>query len=152
MLSHKMDKESRELADSANDTVDELRRAGRQTAGSAREAAMPVLDEVRSLLSQLQSTVSTLSRDGSSEAMHASRRLQERARERARMLKDRARDMTMEGAVRARSRVNHAVEDVEHRVVESPMKAVMIAAAVGAIAAMLLIGGTASAVRRNDQE
>ena len=115
-------------------------------------ADYPVLDEVRSLLSQLQSTVSTLSRDGSSEAVHASRRLQERARERARMLKDRARDMTMEGAVRARSKVHHAVEDVEHRVVESPMKAVMIAAAVGAIAAMLLIGGTASAVRRNDQE
>ncbi|MBY4896744.1 hypothetical protein [Cupriavidus sp. AU9028] len=148
MLSRKMDKEAHELADSANDTVDELRRAGRHTAGSAREAAMPVLDEVRSLLSQLQTTVSTLSRDGSSEAAHASRRLQERAR----MLKDRARDMTMEGAVRARTRVNHAVEDVEHRVVESPMKAVMIAAAVGALAAMLLIGGTATAVRRNGQE
>ncbi|USE80013.1 hypothetical protein NDR89_25995 [Cupriavidus gilardii] len=140
MLTHnpKVKKEVRHLADCASDTVRQLRHAARDTSGAAREAASPVVDEVRGLISALEHTIEVLAREGSSEAAQASRRLQTRAR----MLADQAREATMQSAGRARERVDQAVVGVQHRVAESPFRAIAIAAAVGAIAALLLVGGS----------
>lgn len=139
MLMHnpKVKKEIRNLADCAGNTVRQMRHAARDTSDAARGATTPVLDEVRGLVSQLQNTLDVLTREGSSEAMQARQRLQMRAR----ALAEQARDMTTQSAARAREHVDHAVEGVHHRVAESPFKALAIAAAIGAIAALLLVGG-----------
>ncbi|WP_420993951.1 glycine zipper domain-containing protein [Cupriavidus sp. 30B13] len=136
MLTHnpKVRKEFTHLADSAGNTVRQMRHAARDTRGAAREAAGPVAEEVRSLIAQLEHTVEVLGREGSSEAVQAGRRLQDRAR----ALGDHLRQATLEGASRAREQVDHAVEGVQQRVVESPLKAIGIAAAVGAFIGLLL--------------
>lgn len=136
MLTHnpKVRKELAHLADSAGSTVRQMRHAARDTRGAARDAAGPVAEEVRSLIAQLEQTMEVLGREGSSEAVQAGRRLQDRAR----ALGEHLRQATLDGASRARERVDHAVEGVQQRVVESPLKALGIAAAVGAFVGLLL--------------
>ncbi|WP_454719625.1 MULTISPECIES: glycine zipper domain-containing protein [Cupriavidus] len=136
MLTHnqKVRKEFTHLADSAGDTVRQIRHAARDTRGAARDAAGPVAEEVRALIAQLEHTMEVLGREGSSEAVQAGRRLQDRAR----VLGDHLRQATLDGASRARERVDHAMEGVQQRVAESPLKAIGIAAAAGAFVALLL--------------
>ncbi|MGO4332546.1 hypothetical protein AB4Z48_31315 [Cupriavidus sp. 2TAF22] len=145
MLTHnpKVKKEFTHLADSAGNTVRQMRLAARDTRSAARDAASPVAEEVRSLIAQLEHTMEVLGREGSSEAVQAGRRLQDRTR----ALAEHLRQATLDGASRARERVDFAVEGVQQRVVESPLKAVGIAAAVGAFVGLLLaVNGRA----RND--
>lgn len=112
----KIRKEMNRLADSAESTVRQIRHAVRDTRGAARDAVAPVAGEVGALIAQLEQTMEVLGREGSSEAMQAGRRLQDRAR----------------------ARVDHAVDGVQHRVAASPLKALAIAAAAGALVAWLL--------------
>ncbi len=123
----KIRKEVSHLADSAESTVRQIRHAARDARGAAREAARPVAGEVRALIAQLEQTMEVLGREGSSEAVQAGRRLQDRSRALADQLK-----------ARARERVDHAVDGVQQRVVASPLKAIGIAAAVGAFLGLLL--------------
>lgn len=150
MLTHnpKVKKEFRHLADCASDTVRHMKHAARDTSEAARGAATPVLDEMRGLVSQLQQTIDVLTREGSAEAMQARRRLQLRAQ----ALANHARDVTAQSAMRAREHVDQAVEGVHHRVVESPFKAIAIAAAIGAIAALLLVGGGSRYRQQGDED
>ncbi|CAG9175980.1 glycine zipper domain-containing protein [Cupriavidus respiraculi] len=127
-----------DLADSAGNTVRTMAQAGRDTRSAARDAVAPVVTEVRGLIDQLQQTIDVLTREGSAEAAQATRRLQDRAR----TLADQARNMTAAGAERARERMDYAVEGVQHRVQESPLKAIAIAAAIGALIGVMCAGSS----------
>ncbi|MGO4158884.1 hypothetical protein [Cupriavidus sp. YAF13] len=120
-------KEVNHLADRAESTVRQIRHAARDTRGAAREATGPVAGEVGALIAQLEQTLEVLGREGSSEAVQAGRRLHDRSHALADQLKSRARE-----------RVGYAVHGVQQRVVESPLKALGIAAAAGAFVALLL--------------
>lgn len=109
-------KEMNHLADSAESTVRQIRHAVRDTRGAARDAVGPVAGEMGALIAQLEHTMEVLGREGSSEAVQAGRRLRGRAR----------------------ARVDHAVDGVQQRVAASPLKAIGIAAAAGALVGLLL--------------
>ena len=113
-------KEVNHLADRAESTVRQIRHAARDTTG-------PGAGEVGALIAQLEQTLEVLGREGSSEAVQAGRRLHDRSHALADQLKSRARE-----------RVGYAVHGVQQRVVESPLKALGIAAAAGAFVALLL--------------
>lgn len=132
----KIRKEVNHLADSAESTVRQIRHAARDTRGAAREAAGPLAGEVSRLIAQLEQTMEVLGREGSSEAVQAARRLQDRTR----ALRDHV-------ASRARERVDYAVDGVQRRVAASPLKAIGIAAAVGAFVGLLMAANSRS---RND--
>jgi ElaB/YqjD/DUF883 family membrane-anchored ribosome-binding protein len=127
-----------DLADSAGNTVRQMAQAGRETRSAARDAVAPVVTEVKGLIEQLQQTIDVLTREGSAEAAQATRKLQDRAR----TLADQARNMTAAGAERARERMDYAVEGVQHRVQESPLKAIAIAAAIGALIGVMCAGSS----------
>jgi ElaB/YqjD/DUF883 family membrane-anchored ribosome-binding protein len=112
-------REIRHLADSAESTVREIRHAARDT----REAVGPIQAEVKSLISQLESTLQALAREGSAESARAARQLREQA-----------------GAARARARerLDDAVGHAQATVAGAPIKAVAIAAGVGALIGLLL--------------
>ncbi|QET03075.1 MULTISPECIES: DUF883 family protein [Cupriavidus] len=132
----KVRKEMNHLADSAQNTVRQIKHSARDTRDAARDAAAPVSDEVRALISQLQQTIEVLAHEGSAESMQAGERL----RERAHKLADRVRAQTYDGVHWARDHVDAAVDTGRQRVVESPLKAVGIAALAGAFIGLLLAG------------
>ncbi|PZX25281.1 conserved hypothetical protein, DUF883 [Cupriavidus phytorum] len=129
----KVRKELNHLSDSADSAIRHIKHAARDT----REAAAPVSSEVKSLISQLEHTIQVLAREGSAESLQAGHRLRERASDMAHRL----RAQTADGMMRARERVDGAVVQAQHRVAESPLKAVAIAAAVGAVIGLLLANG-----------
>lgn len=133
----KVRKEVRHLADSADSTIRQISHAARDARSAAKDAVGPVAEELRSLVSQMERTMEVLKREGSAEAVSAGRKLQERAH----ALADHARHLTAEGAGRAREHMDHAVEGVQMRVAESPLKSLALAAALGAIVALLLSSG-----------
>ena len=75
----KVRKEMNHLADSAQNTVRQIKHSARDTRDAARDAAAPVSDEVRALISQLQQTIEVLAHEGSAESVQAGERLRERA-------------------------------------------------------------------------
>ncbi len=125
-------KEINHLQDSADAAVRQIRHAARDT----REAVGPVSDEVKALIAQLQQTIDVLTREGSAESMAAGRRLRERAHD----LTDRMRERGRDGVHWARDHVDVAVDQGRQRVVDSPLKAVGIAALIGAFVGLLLAG------------
>jgi ElaB/YqjD/DUF883 family membrane-anchored ribosome-binding protein len=133
----KIRKEINHLQDSADAAVRHIRHAARDT----RDAVAPVSDEVKALIAQLQQTIDVLAREGSAEGMVAGRRLRARAHD----LTDRMRERGIDGVHWARGQVDVAVDHGRQRVVESPLKAVGIAALVGACVGLLL------AARRNGE-
>ncbi|WP_423195166.1 MULTISPECIES: DUF883 family protein [unclassified Cupriavidus] len=132
----KIRKEINHLADSAEHTVRQIRHAARDTRDAAHDAAGPVSDEVRSLIAQLQQTIDVLAHEGSAESMLAGQRL----RERAHRMAERVRAQTHDGMHWARDHMDAAVDSGRQRVVESPLKAVGIAALAGAFIGLLLAG------------
>lgn len=128
----KIRKEINHLQDSADAAVRQIKHAARDT----RDAVGPVSDEVKALIGQLQQTIDVLAREGSAESMAAGRRLRVRANE----LTERLRERGREGVHWARDHVDVAVDHGRQRVVESPLKAVGIAALVGAFVGLLLAG------------
>lgn len=128
----KIRKEINHLQDSADAAVRQIKHAARDT----RDAVGPVSDEVKALIGQLQQTIDVLAREGSAESMAAGRRLHVRANE----LTERLRERGREGVHWARDHVDVAVDHGRQRVVESPLKAVGIAALVGAFVGLLLAG------------
>ncbi|KWR88296.1 glycine zipper domain-containing protein [Cupriavidus sp. IDO] len=132
MLTHnpKVRKEINHLADSADSTIRQLRHAARDT----RDAAGPVSEEVKALIGQLEHTIEVLAREGSAESLRAGRRMRERAADMA----ERLRAQTSEGMMRARERMDGAVEQAQQRVAESPLKAIGLAAAIGALIGLML--------------
>jgi len=128
----KIRKEINHLQDSADAAVRQIKHAARDT----RDAVGPVSDEVKALIGQLQQTIDVLAREGSAESMAAGRRLRVHANE----LTERLRERGREGVHWARDHVDVAVDHGRQRVVESPLKAVGIAALVGAFVGLLLAG------------
>ncbi|WP_404992319.1 YqjD family protein [Cupriavidus pauculus] len=128
----KIRKEINHLQDSADAAVRQIKHAARDT----RDAVGPVSDEVKALIGQLQQTIDVLAREGSAESVAAGRRLRVRANE----LTERLRERGREGVHWARDHVDVAVDHGRQRVVESPLKAVGIAALVGAFVGLLLAG------------
>lgn len=128
----KIRKEINHLQDSADAAVRQIKHAAHDT----RDAVGPVSDEVKALIGQLQQTIDVLAREGSAESMAAGRRLRVRANE----LTERLRERGREGVHWARDHVDVAVDHGRQRVVESPLKAVGIAALVGAFVGLLLAG------------
>ncbi|GJG96096.1 DUF883 family protein [Cupriavidus pauculus] len=126
----KIRKEINHLQDSADAAVRQIRHAARDT----RDAAVPVTDEVKALIAQLQQTIDVLAREGSAEGMAAGRRLRARAHD----LSDRMREHGRDGMHWARDQVDVAVDHGRQRVAESPLKAVGLAALVGACVGLLL--------------
>ncbi|MGN8554532.1 UNVERIFIED_CONTAM: DUF883 family protein [Microbacterium sp. SLM126] len=126
----KIRKEINHLHDSADAAVRQIRHSARDT----RDAVGPVSDEVKALITQLQQTIDMLAHEGSAEGMAAGRRLRARAHE----LTDRMRERSREGMDWARGQVDVAVDHGRQRVVESPLKAVGVAALVGAFVGLLL--------------
>ena len=120
----KIRKEINHLQDSADAAVRQIKHAARDT----RDAV--------ALIGQLQQTIDVLAREGSAESMAAGRRLRVRANE----LTERLRERGREGVHWARDHVDVAVDHGRQRVVESPLKAVGIAALVGAFVGLLLAG------------
>ncbi|MBF6987798.1 MULTISPECIES: DUF883 family protein [unclassified Cupriavidus] len=129
----KVRKELNHLSDSADSAIRHLKHAARDS----REAAAPVSGEVKALIAQLEHTIEVLAREGSAESLRAGQRLRDRASEMAHRL----RDQTTDGMMRARERMDGAVEHSRQRVVDSPLKAVAIAAAIGALLGVLLANG-----------
>jgi ElaB/YqjD/DUF883 family membrane-anchored ribosome-binding protein len=129
----KVRKELTHLSDSADSAIRHIKHAARDT----RDAAAPVSGEVKALIAQLEHTIEVLAREGSAESMRAGLRLRERATDVA----HRMRAQTSDSVMRARERMDGAVEQAQHRVAESPLKAVAIAAAVGALIGLLLANG-----------
>lgn len=132
----KIRKEMNHLADSAESAVRQIKHAARDTRDAAHDAAVPVSDEVRALIGQLQQTIEVLAHEGSAESMQAGQRL----RERAHRVADRVRAQTNDGMHWARDHMDAAVDTGRQRVVDSPLKAVGIAALVGAFVGLLLAG------------
>lgn len=132
----KVRKEINHLHDSADAAVRQIKHAARDTRDAAREAATPVSDEVRALVSQLYQTIDVLTHEGSAESMAAGRRLRMRAQEMAERVRARGAD----GMHWAKDHVDVAVDHGRQRVAESPLKAVGIAALVGAAIGLLLAG------------
>ncbi|MDQ0142993.1 DUF883 family protein [Cupriavidus necator] len=133
----KVRKELNHLSDSADSAIRHIKHAARDT----REATAPLSSEVKSLISQLEHTIQVLAREGSAESLQAGQRLRERASDMAHRL----RAQTTDSMMRARERMDGAVEQAQHRVAESPLKAVALAAAVGAVIGLLLASGRHSA-------
>ncbi|RDK09815.1 DUF883 family protein [Cupriavidus lacunae] len=129
----KVRKELNHLSDSADSAIRHIRHAARDT----RAAAAPVSSEVKALIAQLEHTIQVLAREGSAESLQAGQRLRDRAGEMAQRL----RAQTTDSMMRARERMDGAVEHAQHRVAESPLKAVALAAAVGALIGLLLANG-----------
>ncbi|WP_454751482.1 DUF883 family protein [Cupriavidus necator] len=129
----KVRKELNHLSDSADSAISHIKHAARDT----REAAAPVSGEVKALIAQLEHTIQVLAHEGSAESLRAGQRLRERASEMAQRL----RAQTTDGVMRARERMDGAVEHSRQRVAESPLKAVALAAAVGALIGLLLANG-----------
>ncbi|MEM5430677.1 DUF883 family protein [Cupriavidus oxalaticus] len=129
----KIRKELNHLSDSADSAIRHIKHAARDS----REAAAPVSGEVKALIAQLEHTIEVLAREGSAESLRAGQRLRDRASEMAHRL----RDQTTDGMMRARERMDGAVEHSRQRVVESPLKAVAIAAVIGALLGVLLANG-----------
>ena len=128
----KIRKEINHLQDSADSAVRQLRHAARDT----RDAVGPVSDEVKALIAQLQQTIDVLAHEGSAEGMAAGRRLSARAHE----LSDRMRERSRDGMHWARDQMDVAVDHGRQRVVESPLKAVGVAALIGACIGLMLAG------------
>ncbi|WP_066734863.1 DUF883 family protein [Cupriavidus sp. D384] len=128
----KIRKEINHLQDSADSAVRQLRHAARDT----RDAVGPVSDEVKALIAQLQQTIDVLAHEGSAEGMAAGRRLRARAHE----LSDRMRERGRDGVHWARDQMDVAVDNGRQRVVESPLKAVGVAALIGACIGLMLAG------------
>lgn len=128
----KIRKEINHLQDSADSAVRQIRNSARDT----REAVGPVSDEVKALIAQLQQTIDVLAHEGSAESMAAGRRLRARAHE----LSDRMRERGRDGMHWARGQMDVAVDHGRQRVVDSPLKAVGLAALVGAFVGLLLAG------------
>jgi len=126
MMPNPFRKKVDDLADSAQSTLSTLRHAARDT----REAVSPVTSEVRSLITHLQSTLENLGSERSSEGLRA----------RAEQMADKVRTRTVDSMARARECVDGAVENVQDRVASSPLKALMIVAAVGALVGLVLAG------------
>jgi len=123
-------KEITHLADSADSTIRRIRHAARDT----RDAVGPVSDEVKALIAQLEQTIEVLAREGSEESLRAGRRLRERAGVMAGSLRAQA----TAGVMRARDRMDDAVGHAQQRVSESPLMAVGLAAAIGALIGLML--------------
>jgi len=130
-------KEITHLADSADSTIRRIRQAARDT----RDTVGPVSDEVRALIAQLEHTIEVLTREGTQESLRAGRKL----RDRAGVMADRLRVQAADGAMRARQHVDDAVGQAQQRVSESPLMAISLAAAVGA-----LIGVVIASSRRHE--
>ncbi|SDP43388.1 Membrane-anchored ribosome-binding protein, inhibits growth in stationary phase, ElaB/YqjD/DUF883 family [Ralstonia sp. 25mfcol4.1] len=128
----KIRKEITHLQDSADSAVRQFRHAARDT----RDAVAPVSGEVKALIAQLQQTIDVLAHEGSAEGMAAGRRLRARAQE----LSGRVRDRSLDGMHWARDQVDVAVDHGRQRVVASPLKAVGVAALVGACIGLMLAG------------
>ncbi|SDC37284.1 Membrane-anchored ribosome-binding protein, inhibits growth in stationary phase, ElaB/YqjD/DUF883 family [Cupriavidus sp. YR651] len=132
----KVRKEINHLHDNADAAVRQIKHAARDTRDAARDAAGPVSDEVRALIAQLQQTIDVLAHEGSAESMAAGRRLRMRAQDMA----DRVRARGADGMHWARDQVDVAVDHGRQRVVDSPLKAVGLAALAGAFIGLLLAG------------
>ncbi|MCA3182135.1 MULTISPECIES: DUF883 family protein [unclassified Cupriavidus] len=128
----KIRKEINHLQDSADAAVRQIRSSARDT----RDAVAPVSDEVKALIAQLQQTIDVLAHEGSAEGMAAGRRLRARAHE----LSDRMRERSLDGMHWARDQMDVAVDHGRQRVVESPLKAVGVAALIGACIGLMLAG------------
>ncbi|PLQ02018.1 DUF883 family protein [Cupriavidus pauculus] len=128
----KIRKEINHLQDNADSAVRQIRHAARDT----RDAVGPVSDEVKALIAQLQQTIDVLAHEGSAEGMAAGRRLRARAHE----LSDRMRERSRDGMHWARDQMDVAVDHGRQRVVDSPLKAVGVAALVGACIGLMLAG------------
>jgi ElaB/YqjD/DUF883 family membrane-anchored ribosome-binding protein len=126
----KVRKEITHLADSADSTIRRIRHAARDT----RDAAGPISDEVKALIAQLQHTIEVLATEGSEQSLSAGRRLRERASE----MTDRLRAQAGDSVTQVRERMDGAVVQAQQRVAESPLKAVGLAAAIGALIGLLL--------------
>ncbi|MGO4278927.1 Membrane-anchored ribosome-binding protein, inhibits growth in stationary phase, ElaB/YqjD/DUF883 family [Cupriavidus sp. OV038] len=137
----KVRKEINHLHDSADAAVRQLKHAARDTRDAARDAAVPVSGEVKALIAQLQQTIDVLTHEGSEEGLAAGRRLRMRANEMAERIRARGTD----GMHWAREHMDEAVDHGRARVAESPLKAVGIAALIGACIGLLLAG------RRSDE-
>lgn len=93
---------------------------------SARERRALAAEEGRALIARLELIFEELACEGN------------RSPSRASALIRRLREMSQDGAHRVCERASHAVEDVQQGVVNSPVKAIGIAFAIGALIAFLL--------------
>lgn len=123
-------KEIGHLADSADSTIRRIRQAARDT----RDTIGPVSDEVRTLIAQLEHTIEVLAREGSEESLRAGRKL----RDRGGIMAERLRAQAADGATRVRHRVDDAVDHAQQQVSKSPLMAISLAAAVGALIGVVL--------------
>jgi len=133
----KVRKEINHLHDSADAAVRQIKHSARDS----RDAMAPASDEVKALIAQLQQTIDVLAHEGSAEGLAAGRRLRMRANEMA----ERMRERSLDGMHWARDQASVAVDHGRQRVAESPMKAIGIAALVGACIGLMLAG------RRSDE-
>ncbi len=89
---------------------------------------------MKALIAQLQHTIEVLASEGSEQSLSAGRRLRERASEMTERLRAQAGDSVSQ----VRERMDGAVVQAQQRVAESPLKAVGLAAAIGALIGLLL--------------
>jgi len=136
MLFHhsRIPKAALNLSDSADSPVEETGRAVRDTRRAANQGVTPLLEEGKSLIAQLEHLIETRARDASEEVAKAGCRLQDRGH----ALGSGIRGMAQDHAHRVRVRVEHAVDGLQQGVVESPMKTVGIAVAVGVLIGLLV--------------
>lgn len=144
MLFHhsRVPKAALNLSDSVDSPVGEIERAVRDARRAAIQGATPLLDEGKALIAQLEHLIEARVRDASEEVAKAGSRLQDRGH----ALRSGIRGMAQDGAHRVRVRVDHAVEGLQQGVVESPLKTVGIAVAVGVLIGLLV----ASSGRRRE--
>ncbi len=118
------------VSQSARTTARHATAAARESAAAVGNVVKPVRDDIQGLLRDVEHAAGTLKHETSAEARALRASLQARAHE--------LREFATDKAAAARARAAYAVDETERYVRASPLKAIGIAAAVGAIIGLLL--------------
>jgi ElaB/YqjD/DUF883 family membrane-anchored ribosome-binding protein len=134
-----------QVSQTAQDTVRHASGAARQGVAAVRDAVQPVRQDVQQLLRDVEHAAQTLKHETGAEARAMRDSLQVRAQE--------LRQTAADKAQQARAKANWYADETARHVQASPLKAIGIAAAVGAVLGLLFAGSRhGSADKRSRME
>ena len=133
-----------QVSQTAQDAVRHARGAAHQGTSAMRQAAQPVRDDLLQLLRDVEHAAGTLKQETSAEARALRDALHARAHD--------LREAANEKAQKARAKAAWCADETARQVRASPLKAIGIAAAVGAVLGLLFAGSRHSATRNHHDE
>ncbi|WP_428852169.1 DUF883 family protein [Imbroritus primus] len=121
-----------QVSQTAQDAVRHARGAARNSTSAIREAAQPVREDIQQLLRDVEHAAGTLKQETSAEARALRDSLQARAHD--------LREAASDKAKQARAKAAWCADETARQVRASPLKAIGIAAGVGALLGLIFAG------------